>query len=237
MRFLLTRPKADSEALADALEALGHETLAAPLLAIRFLDEAKIPLRNWQALLVTSANGAKALGRRADTGSLKNLPVFAVGPASGAAMTAHGFTDVHAAGGDVDSLARLVEGELAPGGGPLLHAAGSVVAGDLRAMLGARGFDVERCVLYHAEKTECLPKSAADAVRAGLIDGVLLYSPRTAGHFAALVRAAGLEDKLGGITVYCLSQAVCDALKGLSVHDVKIAPTPDQASLLALISG
>lgn len=237
MRLLLTRPKADSEALAGALEALGHETLAAPLLAIRFLDDATIPLRNWQALLVTSANGAKALARRAGTDSLKNLPVFAVGPASGAAMMAEGFTDVRAAGGDVDSLARLVEGELAPGGGPLLHVAGSVVAGDLRAMLGAQGFDVERCVLYRAEKTESLPKAAADAFRAGLIDGVLLYSPRTAGHFSSLVRAAGLEDKLGGVTFYCLSQAVCDALKELPVRGVKIAPTPDQASLLALISG
>ncbi|HCX66358.1 MAG TPA: uroporphyrinogen III synthase HEM4, partial [Rhodobiaceae bacterium] len=57
MRLLVTRPEEDSASLADALVALGHEVVMAPLLTIRFLDDVFLPGDRWQALLFTSANG------------------------------------------------------------------------------------------------------------------------------------------------------------------------------------
>lgn len=236
MKLLVTRPEADSAALAETLAALGHEAVVAPLLAIRFFDEAELPVRNWQGLLVTSANGARALGRRRDADALRNLPVFAVGQASAEALVHEGFTRVRAAGGDVDTLAALVVASLRPDEGPLLHVAGSVVAGDLGSALAAHGFKVERAVLYEAEKAVRLPGAACDALEKGSLDGILLYSPRTARTFVSLVTKAGLEDRLGDVTAYCLSQAVADALKGLPLRGVKIAHEPEQSALLALIS-
>ena len=64
MRLLVTRPEADAAALAGILAGRGHEPIMAPVMSIRFLDQAAIPSRAWQALLVTSANGARALARR-----------------------------------------------------------------------------------------------------------------------------------------------------------------------------
>jgi uroporphyrinogen-III synthase len=236
MRLLLTRPEADSAALAQMLRSMGHETAIAPLLTIRFIDDAEIPARAWQALLVTSANGARALGRHRAAASLKGVAVLAVGEASAEAAAEQGFTNVRAAGGDVDRLAALAVAELDPAMGPLLHAAGSVVAGDLVSLLGSRGFDVERAVLYEAKKAERLPGDVLTELERGTLDGALFYSPRTARQFARLVKKAGLEQRLENATAYCLSPAVAAALEGLGFRALKIAPEPSQKALLALIS-
>jgi uroporphyrinogen-III synthase len=236
MRLLLTRPKEDSAELARLLAGLGHETVVAPLLSIRFIEDAEIPERSWQALLVTSANGARALGRHARAAELKTVPVLAVGEASAETAAAEGFAQVLAAGGDVEALAALAARHLDPAGGPLLHAAGSVVAGDLASLLGARGFEVMRVVLYEAEKAPGLPDQAITGLNSGNIDGVLFYSPRTARHFAQLAREAGIESRLASVTAYCLSQAVADALGPIAFKEVKTARDPSQKALLALIS-
>lgn len=235
VRLLVTRPEEDSAPLADALAALGHEAVMAPLLTIRFLDDASLPEGAWQAILVTSANGARALGRRRDAQSLLQLPVFAVGAASADAARAAGFVHVEAAGGDVETLAEHVAEVLVPEKGPLLHVAGSVVAGDLTALLGAKGFQVVRAVLYEASIAQTLPDAARKALEGGKLDGVILYSPRTARGFAALVTAAGLEACVKGLAAYCLSPAVAAALESLPDLTVKIARRPDQAGLLSIL--
>ena len=234
MRLLVTRPEQESEALAGELEARGHEVTIAPLLSIRYLDGISLPGRDWQALLVTSANGARALGRLADP-QLKQIPVLAVGEASAAAAYAEGFLDVRAAEGDVHALDALAARVLDPARGPLFHAAGSVLAGDLKAMLEARGFEVMRLALYEAEK-RALPQSVTDALKAGRIDGVLFFSPRTAAHFASLVREAGIESSLCGVTAICLSAAVARELDGLAFGAVQAAAEPSLRALMALIS-
>jgi len=237
VRLLVTRPEEDAADLAHLLSACGHEAVVAPLMSIRFLDDVELPERRWQALLVTSANGARALARHRQAAALKNVRVLAVGPASAEAMSAAGFRWIEAADGDADALAALACLELAPDGGPLLHAAGSVVAGDLKTVLEAQGFEVERAVLYEAAAARTLPETAHAALAGGGVDGVLLYSPRTARIFMSLVREAGLETSLGGATAYCLSPAVAEALGDAGFLTVKIALQPDQAALLALLGG
>jgi uroporphyrinogen-III synthase len=235
MRLLLTRPVRESEALAALLDARGHDVLATPLLSIHHCHDAELPKRDWQALLVTSANGARALGQLADE-ALKLIPVVAVGEASAEAARAQGFTHVQAAGGDVHSLDALAAEILDPAKGPLLHAAGSVLAGDLKGMLEARGFDVDRVVLYDAQKAEGFTPQAREALASGTLDGVLFYSPRTARHFATLVKAEGVSDGLSRASAYCLSAAIAAEIDMLGFAAIHIAAEPSQDALLALIS-
>src|SRR3974390_940486 len=76
MRILITRPVEDAEAIAARLAELGHDTVVAPLLTIRYLDRA-VPLEGVQAILATSANGVRAFSRLS---ARRDLPLFAVGP-------------------------------------------------------------------------------------------------------------------------------------------------------------
>ncbi|MAB14161.1 uroporphyrinogen-III synthase [Parvibaculum sp.] len=244
MRLLVTRPEADAGKLMAALAESGHEAVLAPLMEIDFHDTAELPAGEWQAILVTSANGARALAARSEAMAMKAVPVYAVGQASAAAARAAGFARVRSADGDVEALADLVCAELSPGAGRLLHVAGSVTAGDLQAMLGVKGFEVVRAVLYEARPVRFLPDVAHAALEARDVDGVLLYSPRTAGLFMSLVHEAGLDGALAGLEAFCLSGAVAGALadapgreSGTAVfRRVHVAARPEQAALIELVN-
>ncbi|MFQ5971978.1 MAG: uroporphyrinogen-III synthase [Alphaproteobacteria bacterium] len=237
MRVLLTRPREDSEALARVLAARGIDALVAPLLVIEDLAAEAPDLTGVQALLVTSANGARALARALDAGSPGfGLDVLTVGEGSAEAARDAGFARVAAAGGDVAGLAELVRARLDPTNGALLHAAGSVAAGDLAGSLAAAGYTVRRVVLYRARPARRLSAPARRAIAAGEVDAVLLFSPRTAATFAKLVRAAGLDPRLTGMDALCLSDAVARALAGLGFRRVLVAARPDQPAMLALLA-
>mgnify|MGYP003640622585 CR=1 FL=1 len=233
MRLLVTRPDEDAGPLMAVLEAMGHQAFHMPLMVIRYLD-AEIPVRDWQALLVTSANGVRALAARGAVARLAAVPVMAVGEASAAAARAAGFQSVTASGGDVGRLVETVGGQLRADGGPLLHLAGSVLAGDLKGLLEERGYGVERVVLYEAEVASSLPEVGRGLVTGGGVDGVLFFSPRTAVTFAGLMRDEGLGVHLARLSAFCLSQAVADALKTSGFGQVLVSDAPTQEALLAL---
>ena len=106
MRVLVTRPEEDSDRLAVCLGAIGVEVLPEPLLSIDYLDGPMLNLDGVQALLVTSANGIRALARRS---TARGTPVYAVGDASAGAARDVGFTDVASASG-VDAEAFAAAG-------------------------------------------------------------------------------------------------------------------------------
>ena len=232
MRLLLTRPREDSEALAEVLNGRGHQSLIEPLLSISHETGATVDLDGVQAVLVTSANGVRAL---AAVDQRRGLPVFAVGDASARAAVEAGFAPVYSASGDVESLAGLVVGTLDATAGAVLHVAGSRLAGDLAGRLEAAGFACRRAVLYQAEKAESLSSQAVRALGEGDIDGVLFFSPRTAFTFVSLARLAGLDGACAAVMAFCLSPAVAENARALEWRQVSIATRPDQESLLASI--
>ena len=237
MRLIVTRSLEDARPLGRRLEALGHEVMLAPLLSIRRAARPAIPERDYQAILITSANGARALGGRPELARLKGARTLVVGPASAAAATRIGISHIEQADGDVAALVRSAIAVLRPGDGPLLYVSGAVTAGDLEAKLEASGFDVDRVVAYEARPADRLPKACVAALAGGKAEGVLLFSPRSARIWAALVAAAGLTDAAARLTHYCLSGNVADAvLSGLGTKvATQVSPLPDEASLLAMI--
>lgn len=233
MRVLITRPRDDAQALAETLAARGVDSLIEPLLEIRLLPADDLDLTGVQAILLTSANGARAV---AAATAARETPVLAVGEATAAAAGIAGFVEVSAAGGDVETLAALVEQCCDPRAGPLLHVSGSVVAGDLAGRLGGRGFTIRRAVLYEACPVSALSTAAVAAVADGAIDAVLLFSPRTARAFVTLAREAGLAARLARVRALCLSAAVAEAAGAATWREIRVADRPDQAALLALVS-
>ena len=190
MRVMITRPREDARPLAEALAARGVESLLEPLLEIVPVAVARIDLAGVQAVMLTSANGARALAAATD---VRDITVLAVGAATAAA--AAGFARVETAGGDVAALADLASAVCDAAAGPLVHVAGSHVAGDLAGRLSERGFTLRRETLYTAERAEALSVGAVVALRQGAIDAVLLFSPRTAGQ---LCYAGGASRRDGG---------------------------------------
>lgn len=238
MRLLVTRPREDALSFAAALAASGIETVIEPMLEIVDLPGPALARDDAQAVLFTSVNGVRALRRRnrSDLSPFLNLPVLTVGDGSARAARATGFHRVDSAAGDVEALAALVMARLSPGGGPLLHVAGSQAAGDLAGRLAAAGFVVRRAAIYDARQATALSTGTLEALRHGRLDAVTFFSPRTATAFVTLCRDAGVLPLLADTVALCLSQAVARAAGAAKWRAIVVAPRPDQEGLLGCLS-
>jgi len=232
MRVLVTRTPEDGERVIALLAAQGHEGVSAPLLNIEYLAGEAVNTQDVQALLFTSTNGVRAFAKRSLDRSILAL---CVGDRTAAQAKAENFTAVLSAKGNVEDLATLVTATLKSTDGVLLHPAGTKVAGNLSLDLQAAGFTYRRTILYAAHKAKVLPEPISKTLQAGDLDGVLLYSPRTAQAFSKLVLNAHLGHTLSQVSAYCLSPAVADQIADLEWKSISVAAQPNQDALLALL--
>jgi uroporphyrinogen-III synthase len=228
MRVLITRPEREATALATALARRGHAPVIAPLFAVRSLPAPPgfaDALAACQAVLLTSANGARALAEASDQ---RGKPVFAVGDTTGAIAEGLGFTAVTSASGDAAALGALVRERLDPAQGPLVHVAGADVAGDL----APEGFEIQRFALYEAREADALPASAEAALQARALDAAAFFSPRAAAAFVRLTGEAGLSEACRAVTAVAISPAAARPLAALPFRIVRIAAQPTRQAML-----
>ena len=228
MRVLITRPEREATALATALGQRGHMAVIAPLFRLDFLHppaDFAAALGACQAVLLSSANGARAL---AEASEQRSKPVFAVGDTTAATAEGLGFTSVQSASGDSAALAELVRERLDPTQGPLVHVSGVDVAGEI----APQGFEVRRFALYEAREAETLPDSARAALQARALDAATFFSPRAAALFARLVTAAGLAEACRPVAAVAISPAAAQPLAGLPFRSVVPARRPTRQAVL-----
>jgi uroporphyrinogen-III synthase len=233
MRLILTRPQDDLRALVETLRGRGHTGIECPLLSIRMRKDASIPVRTYQAIALSSANAMRHPALKPAHEALASTKVFAVGAQSAKAARQAGYRDVRAEGGNVEGLARAITRDCDPKDGAILYPSGAETAGDLKGGLEAQGFAVDRVILYDAAPAEKLAPQAITALKSGGVEGVLLYSPRSARIWASLVAESGLTDASRRIAHFCLSPNVAAALGPGFIAEV--AARPDEPSLLALL--
>jgi uroporphyrinogen-III synthase len=230
MRLLVTRPEPDNARTATALRANGHEVVLAPLLHIEAVPNVDLGAPPWSAILITSANGARAVAIHPHRGELLALPVLAVGRSSADAARAAGFTDVSSADGDAEDLAKLAGRRFAGTRSPLLYLAGEDRSGEL----AVPGLTVRAVVAYRAAKAEKFPPSARAALEQDRIDGVLHFSRRSVDSYLECSR--GIIGPALKPVHYCLSVRAAEPLKAAGAARIVVAQRPDEASLLALVT-
>jgi uroporphyrinogen-III synthase len=224
MRLIITRPENDAELLKAKLESMGHSTISVPLLKIIPRVDAPIPSKNYQFICATSAN---ALKYPSASDGLKKIPVLTLGPQSLATAKAAGFESCQAHGGDVNGLATYIINNFNPQNGPILYLSGAETSADLQALLTAQNFIVEKVVVYDAVAQSPIEIAQVLAV----VDGVLLYSPRSARIWMGLTTR--LETAASAPIYFCLSENVAKILP--QDWRKRVAKTPDEAAMLALL--
>ena len=232
MRVLIIRPEREATALATALAERGHTPVIAPLFRLEFLHppaEFSAALAACQAVLLTSANGARAL---AEASAQRGRPILAVGDTTASTAEGLGFSAVTSAAGDGAALAELVRQRLKPADGPLLHVSGREVAADLAALLQPAGFEVKRFALYDAREETVLPDSARAALEARALDVITFFSPRATSVFASMVEDAGLTANLRDVTAVAISPAALAPAAGLPFKAVVAATRPSRQAVL-----
>jgi uroporphyrinogen-III synthase len=231
MRLLLTRPEPDASRSAAILRALGHEVVLAPLMQVRTI-EAQFG-GPFAAVLMTSANAARAAAAHSDFAEFKRWPALTVGDRSAEAAREVGFAEVVSAGGALGDLVALTAARFP--GTRLLYLAGENRAGDLGRDLAAHGIAVETVVIYRAVAATALPREAAQAFGAGMLDAALHYSRRSAATLIRLASDAGAVNALLGLAHYCLSEEVAGPLRDAGVGRIIVAPEPTEAALFAML--
>ena len=234
MRLLVTRPEPDGERTAQALRARGHAVVLAPLLhpeTIAFV----LPEQAFSAVVLTSANAARAIADHPGRAQLTALTAFTVGRRTAEAARAVGFRDVRSAAGDKRDLVDLLRADLPPtessAGAPLLYLAGEDRAGDL----AAAGRPVHTAVVYRAVKAAHFPPPVAAALAQGALDGVLHFSARTADAYLGCAAHDAIRESALAPVHYCLSRQVAAPLSAAGAAAVRIAARPDEAALLELV--
>ena len=230
MRLLLTRPEPDAARSAEALRRRGHTVLVAPLTRLEGI--AADFSGPFAALLMTSANAARAAAQHARAAELRTLPVFAVGKRSAEAASEAGFADVTSADGARGDLVRLAAARLQHGA-RVLYLAGEDRAGDVGADLARRGIAVETAVIYRAAALEELPGELLASLDS--LDGALHYSRRSVEILLRLAGRAGVLAPLLGLRHYCLSVEVARPLREAGAARLAVAAHPDENALFALI--
>jgi uroporphyrinogen-III synthase len=214
VRLLVTRPLPAGAATADRLRKAGHEVTLAPLMAtepVAWRPPEPLP----PAVMLTSAFAARLAGPAA--AAAHALPVFAVGAATARAATAAGFADVRDGG---SSAQALVDRVAAAGFAGVLHLAGE----DRTPVIVPIGLSVATRTVYRAT---LVPLASLAPV-----DWALLYSARSAAHFAAEADRLGAERARIGIAA--ISPAAL-AAAGPGWRAMVAAAQPDEDTLLAAL--
>ena len=232
MRLLVTRSEPDGERTGAALRARGHDVLLAPLLRVEAVA-CDLADAGYGAVVMTSANAARAVAVHPSRTVLAALSAFTVGRRTAEAARAAGFADVRSADGDKGDLVALLRAEYQAARGPLLYLAGEDRAGELD--LAASGIAVVTTVIYRAAAAARFPDAIAAALAAGAIDGVLHFSRRSAEAYLACVCHADLVSGALAPLQLCLSAAVAEPLAAAGAASIRIASRPDEAAMLELV--
>ena len=165
MKLLVLRPEPGASQTAERARAIGLEPVVAPLFAIEAVAGPPVEAGLYEAVLLTSANGA----RHAPAG-LAALPCFAVGEGTATAARSAGFADVRTGPCDGTAAAAMMA---AAGVRKALHLCGRE---HLRAE--AAGVSIDRRIVYSAEP---VPRGRFEGPAVAMI-----HSARAGARFAEL---------------------------------------------------
>jgi len=232
VRVLVTRPEPDNARTGAALIARGAQPILAPVLVFRARDGADLD-GVFSGLIVTSANALRALRDHPVLARLKQLPLYAVGPATAAMARDLGFADIVAGESDAMDLQRSILAHAPQGrAAPLLYLAGAQINHDLAGALRACGLDVVMRVVYAMDAVVPWPSPECREEVARGFDAVLHYSARSAEVFIASARAAGLEDQARRACHLCLSEQVAGPLRAAGFARIGVAAAARETGLL-----
>jgi uroporphyrinogen-III synthase len=230
----VTRPEPDGERTAATLRARGHDVTVAPLLRVEAIA-CRLPDAPFGAVVMTSANAARAVAAHPRRDELTTRLAFTVGRQTAEAARAAGFRDVSSADGDQGDLVALLRARFAGGSQTLLYLAGEDRAGDLPGDLAAGGVSVVAVSVYRAVKVERFPAAVAAALAQDAFDGVLHFSRRSAEAYLACARHAGVPTDRPRPLHYCLSRPLSEPLSAAGAGGIRVAPRPEEAALIGLV--
>ncbi|WP_173933430.1 uroporphyrinogen-III synthase [Chelativorans sp. Marseille-P2723] len=234
-RILVTRPEAAGRRTAAKLSSMGLEAVVLPLTRIVPLTPKDLPdPQKFSAVAITSPNAASHFPPYLAQ-SIKHVPVFAVGKATGNAARLLGLPPVDEGAGDAEGLAKRIIEAAAPGA-DILVLCGCVRRGVLEKRLSQAGLNPYLLETYDTLPTPPTEREFTAALQALPIDVVLLYSGYAAEIFAELAEMPWAAPLLGEAEYVVISRRVADLLPPTVRARTRVAAEPTEEGILSLLA-
>ena len=241
-QVLVTRPAQQAHELLSALATRGVEGVSVPTVEIDRSASATAldamlggGLVDADWLVITSANGAAALGARlAATGHSipTQVKIAAVGPATAQSLAAAGLPVDHVPAQYL--TVAIAEGLGNVDGRRVVLARADAATPDLSRALLARGADVEEVVAYRTIEG---PAASRDALRLALqrdLDGVTFTSSSTV---RGLLRLVSMTDRqrARALPAFCIGPVTADTARRLGFGVTAVADEHTAAGLADVV--
>ncbi len=212
-RLAVLRPEPGASATVERAAALGLDAVAMPLFKVEPVAWKAPDARDFDALLLTSANALRHGGTGLER--LLQLPAYAVGEATADAARAAGLAVAATGDGGVEQLLDRV-----PAGLRLLH-----LCGEHRTMTDSSR-PITSVAVYRS--IELPPPGGLERIEGQV---VAVHSPRAGRRLAELAEQAGVDRS--SVRVAAISEAA-RAAAGDGWERCESAAQPDETALLAL---
>ena len=238
-RVLVTRAAHQAGKLSEALRGAGFEPVEVPVLEIRPpvdlrpLEEALQNIKQYDWLIVTSANAVRAIAWSSLSDGVSGLKVAAVGEATAAAARKAGLSvdlvpSTYIAEALISVLSAHVEGKR------VLLARAEVARDVIPDALRAAGAVVDVVDAYR----NVLPSGSAGLLREALeqgIDAATFTSSSSVTHLAEAARAAGVAFPFAGVKAISIGPITSATLREAGWEPAAEASAFDIAGLVVAV--
>jgi len=235
-RVLVTRAAEQADELVSAMHDAGLDPVLVPTIAVEFepprrdLDTAAGLLHTYAWVVVTSANGARAILKAAERilTELGSPSWAAVGPATRRVLEHEGI-EVALQPSQSSALGLAVELPVAAGDRVLI-VRGDLADADLAVALRARGAEVDDVVAY---RTREAPEASRPLLRAALSEGPIAAVAFTSGSTVRGLVTLGRDISIDVLSILsvCIGPETADEARATGFQVLAVSPTPDAAAL------
>jgi hydroxymethylbilane synthase len=237
-RVLVTRAAEQVTELVAALRDARLHPVLVPTIAVEFegprgdLDAAARLLHTYRWIVITSANGARAVLKAAERvcAALETPSWAVIGPATRRVLEHEGI-EIDLQPSKSSGMALAAELPLAAGD-RVLVVRGDLADGELAEALRARGAEVDDVIAY---RTREAPEASRPLLRMALADGPIAAAVFTSGStvrgLLSLAKQESIEVDL--IPAVCIGPETADEARTAGFRILAVSPTPDAAALAA----
>lgn len=238
-RVLVTRAAGQGGVLMSALLDAGLDPVPVPAIAIEFepprgeLDTAAGLLHTYRWVVITSANGARAILKAAER-ILTELGApswAAIGPVTRRVLEHEGI-EVALQPSQASGIAMAIELPVVAGD-RILVVRGDLADEELAGSLRARGAEVDDVIAY---RTREAPESSRTLLRSATADrpiaAVAFTSGSTVRGLVSLAKAESIDVR--SFPAACIGPETADEARSAGFQILAIAPTPEAAALAAV---
>jgi uroporphyrinogen-III synthase len=235
---LVTRAAEQADELLAALRNAGLDPVAVPTIAVEFeppggaLDAAVRDVHKFAWVVITSANGARAILRAAERvrPRLRAPSWAAIGPATRRILE-RGGVEVDLQPSESSATAMAVELPLAVGD-RVLVVRGDLAGDELAVALRARGAAVDEVVAY---RTIEAPPTSRALLRRAVAEGPIAAVVFTSGSTIRGLVALGQEELVEVLSIpcVCIGPETADEALAAGFRILAVSPTPESAALAA----